>query len=275
MSRPAQRPAATPAPTPEFLEHANKHIRTTLMDLRPRLLEAHGAIEHALKDDASVVTEMDLLVEKKLHEALSELDPAIGLAGEETGANLDQPLFWLVDPIDSTEAFIRGLPFSTNMVALIHDGEPIMSVIYNFTTDEYFHAVKGGGATKNGHPIHVSRRPLDRAYISFGSKVKNPALMGLYGRLRRKVTGVTVTPGSGFTFSSIASGAIEGIVTYDSKGKEWDYAPGALLVAEAGGRVENLFSDTYNYRKLPLVAAAPAVFDELKQFFEDEISAVS
>lgn len=268
--------AAKPAaPTPEFLERANRVIRATLMELRPKLLEAHGSIEHALKDDKSVVTEMDVLVEKRLHEALKELNPAIGLAGEETGADFDQPLFWLVDPIDGTEAFVRGLPYATNMLALIYDGAPIMSVIYNFTLDEYYHAVKGGGATMNGHPIHVSGRTLDRAYIGFGSKVKNPQLIGLYGKLRQKVISATVMPGAGYNFSAIARGAIEGICTYDSKGREWDYAPGALLVQEAGGRVENLFSDSYDYRKLPLVASNTVVFDGLKSFFEDEISAAS
>ncbi|HVQ44135.1 MAG TPA: inositol monophosphatase family protein [Candidatus Saccharimonadia bacterium] len=259
---------------PEFLTAASKRIRATLMELRPQLLQAHGAIEHELKDDASAVTEMDLLVEKRLHEALGELDPTIGLAGEETGADFDQETFWLVDPIDGTEPFIRGLPFSTNMIALIHHGEPIMSVIYNFFLDEYYHAVKGEGATMNGHPIHVSDRPMDRAYVVFGSKLKDPKLFGLTDRLRQRVLGLPQMAGAGYTYASIAAGQLDGLVAYNGRGKPWDHAPGTLLVREAGGRVENLFSPSYDYRNLELVAAAPSIFPELKQFFEDEISAV-
>jgi len=261
-------------PTPEFLERANRVIRATLLELRPRLLEAHGSIEHRLKDDKSVVTEMDVLVEKRIHEALHNLDPAIGLAGEETGADLDQPLFWLVDPIDGTESFIRGLPFSTNMIALIYKGEPIMGVIYNFFLDEYFHAVKGGGATMNGHPIRVSDRSLDRAYIILGTKIKNPALIGITDRLRLKVAGMPKAATGGYEFTAMARGAIEGRIVFDTTGKAWDFAPGTLLVKEAGGRVENLHTRTYDYRDTEFVIGNQVVFDELKTFIEAELEAV-
>ncbi len=258
-------------PTADFLDHADKHIRLTLQALRPQLLAAHGAIEHHLKDDKSVVTEMDMLVEKHLQHALAELDPSIGFGGEETGVDYDQQTFWLVDPIDGTEMFIRGLPFSTNMITLVDNNQPIMSVIYNYSLDEYYLAVKGQGATRNGHPIHVSNRPLDRAYVIMGGRV-NESLHGVNDRLRDKVHGMPKFHASGFEYASIARGAIDGAVVWFSHGHIWDFAPGTLLVQEAGGRVENLDSGTYDYRNTKFIAANPVIFDELKQFVLQEQS---
>jgi len=261
-------------PTPAFLDDANRLIRATLMELRPELLAAHGSIEHKLKDDKSVVTAMDLMVEQRLHQALATLDSSIGLAGEETGADVDQPTFWLVDPIDGTEPFIRGLPFATNMIALIHHGEPVMGVIYNFFLDEYYHATKGGGATMNGHPIHVSDRVLSRSYVSFGPKLPDPKYHGIRDRLRLQVQGMPQVGAVGYIFTAIANGGVEGVITYGTKGGPWDMAAGTLLVQEAGGRVENLGSPKYNYRDLHFVAANPVIFDELKTFIETEIAGV-
>ena len=257
--------------TPEFMERACRVIRATLLELRPQLLESSGRIEHTIKADTSVVTTMDALVENRLHDTLAELEPSIGFAGEETGADYDQPTFWLVDPIDGTEAFIRGLPFATNMIALIHEDEPILSIIYNFTLDEFYYATKGGGATMNGHPIHVSNRKLNRAYVIFASTIKNPKLEGAPTQLKHLVKGLLNTSSSGYEFSAIASGGLDGKITYDTAGHEWDFAPGSLLVTEAGGRVQNIGSKKYNYRDVHLVASNPVIFDDLQDFIEGAI----
>lgn len=261
-------------PTPEFLAAANARIREVLYDLRPQLLEASGKIEHELKPDHTIVTKWDLLTERRIHAALTELDPAIGLAGEETGADLDLPTFWLVDPIDGTEHFMRGLPFFTNMIALIHRGEPVMGVIYNPTLDEYFHATKGGGATLNGHPIHTSSRTLDRGFVSFSSPIKDERLIGFAGHLRNQLGNIISFAAAGYTFSSIARGAIEGIVTYATKAKPWDMAPGALLVAEAGGRIANIGSDAYDFRNTYLIASNQTTYQPLQRFVAHELEAL-
>src|SRR5688500_3933217 len=125
-------------PTQEWLDGAEKCIRLCLRELRPKLLKAQGGIEHNLKDDKSVVTAMDLLVEDTLKTKLLHLHPSVGFGGEERGVDYDQNTLWLVVPIDGTEYFTRGLPFATNMLAWIDDGQPIMGIIYNFSLDEYF-----------------------------------------------------------------------------------------------------------------------------------------
>lgn len=254
-------------PTGDFLQQAEEVIRHTLEKLRPQLLEAQGNIEHRVKGDETVVTEMDLLVEQRLRDALATLDQGISFSGEETGADFSQETFWLADPIDGTEAFIRGLPFATNMIALMHKGEAIMSVINNIALGEYFLAIKGKGATRNGHPIHVSDRPLDRAFLALSAKGHNPANKGLYDHLATRAQSVRRFAGGGYEYSMLACGAIEGRVSFNPGGHEWDFAPGALLVQEAGGHVANIGSTgAYDYRDFNHIAANPVIFDELMQF---------
>ncbi len=260
-------------PTPEFLDRANKHIRATLLELRPRLLESSGNIEHELKGDQSLVTAMDFMVENHLHATLTELEPSIGFAGEETGQNYDQPAFWLVDPIDGTEPFTRGLPVPTTEIALIHDGEPVLAVIYNFVTDEFYLAIKGQGATKNGHRIHVSARTMAQSYVKFSPRLKNHKMYGFRDRLREKVRIIPEMGATGYMFACIAEGKVDGIITYDTGGGPWDFAPGVLLIREAGGRAENLFSSGYDFRDLHLVASNAIAFDDIKAFVEAEITA--
>jgi myo-inositol-1(or 4)-monophosphatase len=106
----------------------------------------------AFKSDAhaSAVTELDRSTEQFLAERLHKLYPEIEFFGEESGGNDKASQFWLVDPIDGTGNFIRGLPFCTTMIALIQEGQPVFSVIYNFMTKEIYSAEKGKGATLNG-----------------------------------------------------------------------------------------------------------------------------
>lgn len=256
-------------PTIDFLYQAERHIRLTLEKLRPRLLEAQGNIEHQLKDDKSVVTEMDMLVEQTLRDALYRLEPGIAFSGEESGTDYTVPTYWLVDPIDGTEPFIRGLPFATNMVALIDGGVPVLGIIYNFALGDYYLAIKGRGATCNGHTIHVSQRPLDRAWLfaSFNVK-KNPAVAGLTDKLRPQVVSIIKTGAAGYEFCAVASGAVDARVTYFGSGKPYDFAPGCLIVEEAGGRIGNVGLDRFDFRAPHPVAANPVIFDQLMDFLD-------
>lgn len=260
-------------PTLDFFNQANRCIRKVLLDLRPELLQAQGAIEHHLKEDKTVVTAMDFKVEERLRDELAKFDGGIGFGGEETGVDYNQETFWLVDPIDGTEAFIRGLPFCTNMLALIHQNEPVMSVIYNFTLDEYYVAMKGHGATCNGHAIHVSNRPMERAFVSLYGDVSQHA-PGTGDRLRAMVRAMPKVHASGCEYAWLARGANDGKISthLERKGNPWDHAPGTLLVQEAGGRVSNIGSDGYDYRNTHLIAANPVIFDQLKSFIEKAIA---
>ncbi len=162
---------------------------------------------------------------------------------------------------------MRGLPFATNMIALIDNGQPIMGIIYNFTLDEFFLAIKGQGAWCNGHPITVSGRPLGRSFVLFAGRVSEGGGCP-HNELRELVGAQTRMNASGFEFSAIARGALDGAVLINSRAKPWDMAPTTLLVQEAGGRVENIDTPgSYDYRNSSqVVVGNPVNFDELARF---------
>lgn len=262
-------------PTLDWLEGAEKQIRLTLEQLRPKLLETQGNIDHKLKDDKTAVTEMDLMVENRLKSILKNVDASIPFCGEETGVDYSQPTYWLVDPIDGTEPFIRGIPVACNMVALIDNGQPVMGIIYNFFLGDYYLAIKGHGATCNGHPIKVSQRGLEQTYASISrTKLDDPATEGFLDELRRFMHGgVFFNVGStGYVLSAIANGSMELRINYKSKGKPWDIAAGALLIQEAGGRVANHGSSDFDCQNTEFIASNAVIFDDVAKFMNDFIA---
>lgn len=235
-----------------YLQEALTVVETVFRDARPKLVESYGQVAYEEKVDKSAVTELDTWVEGKLHDALLKFDESAGFYGEETGRSGNHETFWLVDPIDGTECFVRGLPYCTNMAALIHDGEPVVSIIYNFVNDEMFTAIKGAGAYKNGIPIRVSDRMADRSLVYVESK--EFSLVRDYAK-PYGITCLTAVYSAGHFFTLVAEGKVEGCIRYEGYGKSYDYAPGALLIQEAGGIAMNIGSSTYDYTNLNFVAA--------------------
>lgn len=153
----------------ETIVASTQLVIDTFRSFRDTLIDAHGNIGHTHKSDYSQVTVLDIAVETDLKNKLSVAYPKIGFYGEETGQSGNSNTYWLVDPIDGTSSFVRGLPFCTNMAALIDDGEAIASVIYNFLTDDLYTANIGSGAFKNGERLQVNetRNPGNLLLYSF------------------------------------------------------------------------------------------------------------
>jgi len=127
-------------------------IRETLLALRPRLLAAYGKAPFSTKADGSLVTELDVAVEEALKAALATVVPEASFYGEETTHDELASISWLIDPIDGTDAFIRGIPLCSTLVALLEHGQITLGVTDNFTTDEFYHAIRGHGAYVNSQP---------------------------------------------------------------------------------------------------------------------------
>src|SRR5690606_36352902 len=105
------------------------------------------------------VTAADLAADRLLRERLSAAFPSYGWLSEETVDSRDRlarSRVWIVDPIDGTNSFVAGSPEFVVCVGLVEEGEPAVGVVYNPATGELYHAVRGGGAFRNGEPIRVS-----------------------------------------------------------------------------------------------------------------------
>ena len=211
-----------------------------------------------------VVTKLDEEVERYLANGLSKVLPGIAFVGEEFGGDRSAERFWLCDPIDGTQHFIRGLPFCTTMLALVENGQIIFSVIYDFINDIAYHAEQGKGAYENNKPIRVSNRPITNSYISYEARLNKPEDQQKFLQLRAKVI-LLNTISAGYELAMVATGKLEARICFDPYGGDYDYAPGALLVQEAGGKVVNLGTDTYDYRNVNLIAANPLVHNSLTQ----------
>ena len=226
---------------------------------RDELLSVYGSAEFTRKADASQVTQWDVKVENTLSTALAAAFPAIGFEGEETGKKGNEDTYWLVDPIDGTSSFIRGLPFCTNMAALVHEGIVVASVIYDFVNDVLFTAVKGKGAFRDGEPIHINT-DREQGNLFIYSMTKEG-----FGHIQEALNELSIRSllpigAAGHSYTMLAQGKIDGLVNlrYNNKGLH-DNAPGMLLVEEAGAQVLPYDDNTGVYRSQFIVGSPNVV----------------
>jgi myo-inositol-1(or 4)-monophosphatase len=150
------------------------------------------------------------------------------------------------------------------MLALIESGQVIFGAIYDFVNDKLYSAELGKGSTMNGTAIRVSDRSLRQAYVSYETHMEKSENLKTFQNLRNKSVLFT-TACCGIEYTMIASGKLDGRVAFDPYGKDYDFAPGSLLVQEAGGVVANLGKTTYDYQNRDFIAANPIIFKELTE----------
>jgi myo-inositol-1(or 4)-monophosphatase len=205
-------------------------------------------VEQAFKQNPSdIVTEVDRAAEAIIVERLGRAYPDHHMLGEEGGnmgaAVSDAEYSWYIDPIDGTTNFAYGLPLFAVSIALAdRDMNPLVGVVYLPVTDEMYCAVKGGGATCNGEPIHVSRNDrLDRSLLVSGfhytryGKVDNN--IPEWSEFVMKTRDLRRLGSIALELSYVAIGRLDGC--WERGLNPWDYLAGALCVREAGGRVSD------------------------------------
>lgn len=242
-------------------------VENVMRTRRAFLLEHWGTAPIVAQKDASavnIVTQVDIEMEKLISAELAEHFPDIPFVGEECGGDRSAGTFWLMDPIDGTQHYMRGLPFCTSMLALVKDGKPQAGAVYDFINDVLYYAEAGKGAWKNGKRISVSSRGLKDAYVSWETHWENPGNREIYDRLR-KVTHLVKTISAGWELVMVAEGKLDARLSFDPYWSDYDYAPGMLIVSEAGGVVANVGSRTYDYLDKNILAANPIIFKELTE----------
>lgn len=198
-------------------------------------------LEITVKPDRTPVTEADIAAEHAIREVIAERFPEHGFFGEETGRDReDSPYVWLVDPIDGTKSFVRGYPFFSTQIALMHEGQIVAGVSNAPAFKERAWAERGVGAWLDGDRIHVSDvSRLEDATLSSGNlrSLAESPLWESYGSL---VAGVSRIRGYGdfYHYHLLAAGRIDIVVESDVN--ILDIAALSLIVEEAGGRFTNL-----------------------------------
>jgi histidinol-phosphatase len=206
-------------------------LALTLADISDRITLHHfrGAFAVRTKEDQTPVTEVDEAVERAIRERLDRDRPDDAIVGEEFGKRGHSARRWVIDPIDATRNYIRGIPVFATLIAL--DGK--VGVVSAPALNRRWWASRGDGAFCDGHRIQVSK--IDRfaeaqigydSVADFTTPAKFLALMQKCGRARGF--------GDFWIHMLVAEGATE--IAVEPKVAWWDMAAVQIVVEEAGGR---------------------------------------
>ena len=230
---------------PDLQEHLD--LALELADIADAITMARfGALDLAVatKPDLTPVTEADEAVERALRGRLAEHSRAHAVLGEEYGHDEGDgsEYRWIIDPIDGTKSYVRGLPVWATLLALEHAGELVLGVVSAPALRARWWAARGQGAFRDGRPVAVSRvGALADAHLSFAWDT-NEAFDrdGLAARLLalgRRCWRVRAF-GDFWHHVLVAEGAID--ISIDPAAALWDLAAVTVIVEEAGGRATDL-----------------------------------
>ncbi|HXH03370.1 MAG TPA: inositol monophosphatase family protein [Candidatus Competibacteraceae bacterium] len=222
-------------------------------------------VQVQLKADQTPVTVADVETEKAIKAVLQAAFPAHGFYGEETGREGEGAEYvWLVDPIDGTKSFVRQYPFFSTQIALLRGGEFILGVSNAPLFGELAYAERGFGAWLNGKRLAVSDlNDFGQATLSTGNlktlaadRARWPALGDLIPQFNR-VRGY----GDFYHYHLLAAGKIDAVLESDVA--ILDVAALSVLVAEAGGRVTDLYGKPLTLDSTTILASNGRLHDSL------------
>ena len=208
-----------------------------------------------LKADRSPVTVADTEAEQVIFKIISNAFPDHQFLGEESGEKTAKSEYlWIVDPIDGTKNYMRGIPLFATQIALMKDGELILGVSNAPALNELLYAEKNCGAYCNDSIIYVSKvEDLAEAYLSYGN-IKHfdelkivPELVTLIDTVRNP-RGI----GDAWSYHLLAQGKID--IMVDAKTKIWDIAAVKVIVEEAGGKVTDLQGNSITQQTSSIIA---------------------
>ncbi len=203
-----------------------------------------GVREATLKGVSDFVSRADVEAQQAALAVIRTRHPHHEVLAEEDDPDQPPPSghapLWVVDPIDGTTNYLHGHPMYAVSIAVVVDGRPEVGVVTCPPTSERWWATRGGGAFKNGKPIHVSDPPdLRTALVGTGFPFKAIHLLeeylGQLGRVLRNSAGVRRGGAAALDLAFLASGQFDAFWELDLK--PWDVMAGILLIEEAGGVV--------------------------------------
>ena len=241
-----------------------------------RAMEEISFLKVSAKNDSELVTQADTICQQIIVDRIKETYPDHGFIAEEGGESTifkQQPrgaqhFWWVIDPIDGTNNFAHGMPLFAVSIGLMHEGQPIVGVIFAPATDSMFTAVAGGEAQLNNRRITAAKEGINKlSSIGLDSHFDDgvPAwACEVMQRTRSRNLG-----SMSLQFAYVAKGGL--IATIASCPKLWDIAAGAVIAEAAGAIVtdwsgEKIFPvdlADYDGRDLQAVAANKKVHAEL------------
>lgn len=213
--------------------------------------------ETETKGAQDFVSQVDRETEIALTRDLAAILPQAGFLGEEFGGEIGD-LAWVIDPIDGTSNFVRGLPLWCISVGLVAQGQPVAGVIYDPNANEMFSALLGGGAQLNGAPIRsASTARMDAALLGISFSFKSrPAQHHAVLQALMDQRGLYRFLGSGaLGLAYCAAGRLDAF--WEDWMMPWDVAAGLILITESGAVVSDFGANAGWQKGNPILASAP------------------
>jgi len=236
--------------------------------------QAIDALVIESKGHQDLVSNADKDTETLIRAALQEHYPDDGIVGEEHGRKHGSSGYdWVIDPIDGTANFVRGIPQWCVAIACAKAGEAVIGVIFEPSSGEMFSASRGGGAFVNGKPMRAAQTgDIGQGSIGIGFSGRAPAMAA--------ATAVATVIERGGVFFRNASGAL--MLAYVAAGRllgfmeehmnSWDCVAGLLMIEEAGGRIVKPDAASNLDQGTVVIAGGANIFDEIKAIAEESFS---
>lgn len=227
----------------------------------------NGAREISYKGDINLVTEMDMRSERAVVETLRAAFPGHGIiAEEETRIRNSSAFTWIIDPLDGTTNYAHAYPCFSVSIALEHEGDIILGVVYDPMRDELFSAKKGQGASLNGNSIRVSGvgtliKSLLATGFPYDRKESEKNNLNFFHDLLMASQEVRRDGSAALDLCYVASGRFDGF--WELKLKPWDVAAGSLIVREAGGMVSDFSGGRFSIHDDEIVASNGKIHSQM------------
>lgn len=234
-------------------------IEAIVRESGARVAAAHGFTVSSKGTKENLVTSADIENERFLKERLTSLIPGSVFMGEEgdDARVSDEGYTWIVDPIDGTANFSRGIPMAGISVALFRDGEPYIGMVHNPFTGDIFRAESGCGATRNGTPIRVSSRGLEDSIMCTAwcayRKDLSPPCFRVSERIHPRINDIRRIGTAACELGLLAAGAVD--LYFEIRLSPWDHAAALVCVKEAGGVFGSIDGDVDYNATCPVLAA--------------------
>tara|TARA_R110001583_G_scaffold39399_7_gene126281 strand:+ start:12532 stop:13335 length:804 start_codon:yes stop_codon:yes gene_type:complete len=233
-----------------------------------RSFEQLDKVEVESKGSNDFVTSADLAAEEAIIETIRKSYPAHTIIGEESGVltGSDDDYQWIIDPLDGTTNFIKGIPHFAVSIALKVKGKLDQAVVFDPIRGELFTASRGKGAQLNSMRIRVkAHKDLSATILATGFPFKHKqhtnAYMAMFTSLFQKTSDMRRAGSAALDLAYVAAGRVDGF--FEIGLKPWDTAAGELLVIEAGGLVTD-FTGGHNHAKSGnIVASSPQLQKEI------------
>lgn len=219
------------------------------------------------KGDRNLATDLDREAERIVADILTKEFPEHGIIAEEAiKKNTDRDYLWIIDPLDGTHNFIRGIDIFGVSIGLWYKDDFILGVVYIPGEKEMYWAQKGKGAFKNGQSITVSNTAdIKMASGSFDSSIRYApgVMLKALGNIACSCFNIRMFGSSARALTYLAEGKLDFVVEFHDR--PWDYAGSVCIIKEAGGTFQDLKGNALSPRTIGYIASSVAIYSELEQ----------